>query len=227
MRALLTEPQRERWRRLGGRQNVDPGTELDKAHALAALHGLAFAAAANDAPSQKSRDLFESDFKTQVLALAAQRDHALFVALGRGRVHGVQELTVQVLDLDDCSGDRCAVHVHIEDAQENADALARAFRSIDGYGFGDQAVTRRHNQTFAGGDGALGIAEKPEEECRQQNRGHAPGPAACKPRERCSHRQKAERVNVTVANHCPQRLYGASGQGRGQAKRRRGTHPMT
>ena len=123
----------------------------------------------------------------QVRALAAQRDDALFVALGRSRVHGVEEPALLIVDAAYRAADGRAVDVHIENAQENTDALQSAFRSGDGCSFGDPAVTRRNNQTFAGGNGAMRIAEKPEEKRRQKYRGDAPAPGACKPRKRRGH----------------------------------------
>ena len=137
---------------------------------------LAFDATADDAPRQQPRDLLEGDFEARVRALAAQRDGALLVALGRGGVHGIEVLALLIVDAADRAADGSTVDVHIEDAEEDADALPSAFRGGDGCSFGDQAVARRNNQAFAGGDGALGIAEKPEEKCRQENRGECPRP---------------------------------------------------
>ena len=111
----------------------------------------------------------------------------LLVALGRSRVHGVEILAFLIVDAAHRAADGRAVDVHIENAQENADALASAFRSGDGCSFCDQAVARRNNQTLAGGDGAMGIAEKPEEKRGQKDRSDAPAPSAGKPHNRRGH----------------------------------------
>ena len=135
--------------------------------------GLAFPAAADDAPRQQAGDLLEGDFKTRVGALAAHRDRVLLVALGRGRIHGVEKLAFLVVHTAHNAADGRAVHVDIENAEEDADALAGAFGGGDRGSFGDQPVAGRNNQSFAGGNGALRIAEKPEEKRRQQDRNQA------------------------------------------------------
>ncbi len=168
-------------------QNIHPRAEFDQPHALATLECLAFSATADDAPRQQSRNLLERNFQPRIRALAAQRDDALLIAFGRSRVHGVEILAFLIVDAAHCAADGRAVDVHIENAQKNADALARAFRSGDGCSFGDQAVARRNNQTIAGGNRAMRIAEKPEEKCRQQDGSDTPGPGACKPHNRRGH----------------------------------------
>src|SRR5579863_9002304 len=102
--------------------------------------------------------------------------------------------------------------MHIEDAQKNGDTLTRSVRGGNPDGFCDKSVARRHNQAGPGGDGPLGIAKEPEEESRQQQGRNTPRPVACGPSQHNCHRQETQTVNVTVTNHCPQRLYGLCGR---------------
>ena len=111
-------------------QNIHPGAEFDEPHALAALHGLACGATADDAPRQQSRNLLERDFEASIRALTAQRDDALLVALGRSRVHGVEVLALLIVNASHRATNGRAVDVHIENAQENTNALERAFRVV-------------------------------------------------------------------------------------------------
>ncbi len=93
--------------------------------------------------------------------------------------------------------------MHIKNAQEDADALAIPFRGLDRNGLGDQAVARRNNQPFAVRNGALRVAEEPEEERCQQNRHGNEPQAARQPKEGCRQHQQHKTVDVTVTNHCP------------------------
>ena len=79
------------------------------------------------------------------------------------------------------AADGRAVHMDIENAEEDADALPRTFGCRNGGGLGDQAVARRNNQAVAGRNCALRIAEEPEEKRGQQDRHDAPDPLACNP----------------------------------------------
>ena len=51
----------------------------------------------------------------------------------------------------------------VKDVQEDADAEAAAEIGFDPFGFGDEAVGGGDDEAFALGDGAVGIAEEPEE----------------------------------------------------------------
>ena len=188
--------------------NIDSGAELDQSHALPTLDRLPFIAAKDDAPRKEPGNLLEGDFIPRVRALAAHGDCVLLVALGRGGVHGIEELAFLIAHAAQDAADGGAVHMDIKNTEEDADPLPRTFGGRDGSGFGNQAVAGRNNQAVAGRNCALRIAEEPEEKRSQQDRGHAPDPLSCNPAERRSHCQQAQPVDVTVANHRSQRLYG-------------------
>ena len=65
--------------RIGGKNHVDPRTEFDQAHPLAALQPVAFAGIEDDAPGQQSGNLLERHFHT----LPAHRGNVLLVASRR------------------------------------------------------------------------------------------------------------------------------------------------
>jgi hypothetical protein len=101
-----------------------------------------------------------------------------------------------------------AIHMDVKDTEKDADPLAGSFRSRYGGCFGHQAVARRYDQAFTHWNGALRITEEPQEKRREQDRRQAPNPISCNPFERCGNRQQTDSVDVTVANHGSQRLYG-------------------
>jgi hypothetical protein len=96
-----------------------------------------------------------------------------------------------IVDSGDDAADGRAVHVDIKHAEEDADPLARTFGCADGYGFGDQTISRRNNKTVAGRDLPLGVSKKPQEEKRKQYGDDAPHPGAGKPNQRNRHSEKA------------------------------------
>ena len=79
---------------------------------------------------------------------------------------GDQKLALGVLDVGDVAGDGGAVHVHVEDVQENADA--RGGGVIGAHG--DHFAVGGRNGDGSVGDGAIGIAEKVETEGGQQEK---------------------------------------------------------
>jgi hypothetical protein len=96
----------------------------------------------------------------------------------------------------------------IKNTQEDADPLARTFGSRNGSGFCNEAITGRNDQAIADWNCALRIAEEPKEKRSQQDWRYAPDPLSRNPPERGRHCQQAQPVDVTVANHGSQRLYG-------------------
>ena len=98
-------------------QNVHPRTELDQPHTLATLQPVANFGMENDPSRQQSGDLFEDNH----LPIAFHADNILLILLGRGPIHSVQKLPALIAHLAHHSRNRRTVHVHIENAQEDAD----------------------------------------------------------------------------------------------------------
>src|ERR1019366_8143027 len=188
----------------GGNDHVHPRAKLDESDTLAALQRLPFGGVENDATRQQPGNLLEGDLE----ALAAHGHNVLLVALRRSRVHGVQILAFLIAHTAQLPADRRAVHVYVKYAEEDADPLPRTLGSVDRGRLGDQAVSRRYNQALALGDRPVRIAEKPQEENRQQHRRNAPRPTAREPSQRHRHCHQTQTVDVTVTNHSPERLYG-------------------
>jgi len=133
----------------------------------------------------------------------------LLIAIGRGGIHGVQILALLVTHTGKNAGDGRTVHMHIEYAEKDADALARPFRSFDPCDFGYNSIPRRDNQAWFGGNRPLGIAEEPEKKRRQHDRNKSQPETAGQPKNGHCQRQKNQTVDVTVTNHSPRRLYGS------------------
>ena len=127
---------------------------------------------------------------TSIPVASAHGYGILLVLLGRGGIHGVQILALLIVHTVEHAADGRAVHMHVKNAEEDADALSLAFRSVDRDGFCDQAVSGRDDQASAGGNGPLGIAEEPEKKSRQKDRSDAPRPVARKPDQHNRHRQQ-------------------------------------
>src|ERR1035438_2932878 len=141
----------------------------------------------DDAPRQQAGNLLERDLD----ALAMHGDGVLLVAVRRGRIHGIEIFALLIADMGEDAADWRTVDMYVKDAEEDADSLPRPVGS--GYidGLGDQPIARRHNQAFAGWDRTRGIAEKPEEKCRQKHGRNAPRPIARSPRQHNRHSQQA------------------------------------
>ena len=74
----------------------------------------------DDSPRDQSRNLLENDLHP----LAMHGHNILFVAVGALLVHRIQKFPFLIANSSDLSRDRRAVHMHIEDIEKNADALA-------------------------------------------------------------------------------------------------------
>jgi hypothetical protein len=99
-------------------QHVHTRTEFDEPHALAALQSIAHLRMENNSSRQQSRNLLEN----HDLAVAFHTDNILLVLLRGSLVHGIQELPALIANFAHDSRNRRTVHVHVEDAQEDADA---------------------------------------------------------------------------------------------------------
>ena len=105
---------------LGGgiEQDIDARSELDEAHALAALQAIADLGIEDDAPRQQAGNLLEDN----LLAVAFDGDDILLVQFGGGLIHGVQILAALVTHVANHARDGRAVDVHIEYVEEDAHA---------------------------------------------------------------------------------------------------------
>ena len=86
---------------------------------------------------------------------------------------GDQELALGVFDVRDPAGDGGAVHVNVENVQENADA--RAFGAGAIADDADHFAVGWGNRDGAVRDGAIGVAEEVEAEESEQEQGRGEG----------------------------------------------------
>ncbi len=122
----------------GVQQDIDSRTKFDQADAFSALHPIADFLVENDPARQQSRDLLEH----HGLPVALDRDHILLVVLGRCRVHGVQKLSLLIANIADHPRHRRTIHVHIKDAEKNADPGVRNAIHQNGRHVGNFAIGR-------------------------------------------------------------------------------------
>ena len=109
-------------------QYIHARSELDQAHALAALQPISNFGIENDAPRQQARNLLEDDG----LPVAFHGNDILLVQFRGSLIHGVQILAALVAHIANHARNRRAVHVHIEHAEENAEP--RPLLVADGHG---------------------------------------------------------------------------------------------
>jgi hypothetical protein len=100
------------------------------------------------------------------------------------------------------AADRRAVHVHIEDAEEDADPLPGPFGGVDGTvsvtsPSPGETINPRRRESSAGDRGRTREKTPPAAPAR------CPRPVARSPRQHRRHRQQAQTVDVTVTNHRP------------------------
>src|SRR5450755_2230726 len=100
-------------------ENIHARAKLDEPHALAAGHVVSHFKVENDAARDQAGNLL----KYYGTAFAFDSNDVLFILLRRMRAHGVEELAALIAHVADHAGDRRAVHVHIEDAEEDADPV--------------------------------------------------------------------------------------------------------
>ena len=105
----------------GVEHDIYTRTKFDQSHALPALDMISDFLVEDDAAREQSCDLLEDDG----LPVAFDRDNVLLVLFGRGRIHGIEKLSVLIMDFPDHAGQRGAVHVDIEDIEKDADPGTR------------------------------------------------------------------------------------------------------
>ena len=102
--------------------NVHSRTELDEADTLAARNRVTNFLVEDDSSSNQSRDLLED----HRLPFAFDGDDVLFIFLGAVRGHRVQEFSFLIAHITNHATNGRAVHVHVEDVQEDADTQRSA-----------------------------------------------------------------------------------------------------
>src|SRR6266446_1023309 len=177
-------------------QNIHARAKLDEPNPLAAGYPVSYFKIENDAARDHAGDLLE-DYGT---AFAFHGDDVLLVLLRRMRSHGVEELAAPIAHVADHSGNRRAVHVHIEDAQKNADPVPRSSVHGSQRNIGHFTIAGRNDGPRDCGNLALGITEEPQKESRQQQYREGIGPS----RQPCDYARSdkaAHPVEVAVTNH--------------------------
>src|SRR5260370_41885215 len=124
---------------------------------LAAGYPISYFKIENDTTRDQAGDLLE-DYGT---AFAFHGDDVLLVLLRRMRCHGVEELATLVAHVADHAGNRRAGHVHIEDAEKNADPVPRSTVHGRQRNIGHFTIARRHDDPEDCRNLALGITEEP------------------------------------------------------------------
>ncbi len=120
---------------------------------------------------------------------------------------GVQILALLVVHARQHARNRRPVHMHIEHAQKNADSLPRSLRvaivtvSVTSPSPGDTISPGPSAQPVEG-------REKTTEKTPPTAPAQSPRPNCPSPTPALRHCQQAQTVDITVAYHRPQRLYG-------------------
>src|SRR6266852_8268519 len=177
-------------------QNIHARAKLDDPNPLAAGYPISYFKIENDTARDQAGDLLE-DYGT---AFAFHGDDVLLVLLRRMRCHGVEELATLVAHVADHAGNRRAVHVHIEDAEKNADPVPRS--SVHGRqrNIGHFTIAGRNDGPGDRGNLALGITEEPQKESRQQQHRDGVGPSG-QPCDHARSQQAARSIEVAVTDH--------------------------
>src|SRR6185369_8098814 len=142
--------------RINRKNNVGSRSKLDETHALPTLHSIALAIVEYDASSDQTGNLLEHDLNT----FSPYRHNVLLIALRTSWIHGIEIEAFLIANACDHAADWRAIHMHIEDVQENTDSLPGPLGSVDRNGLRDQAVCRRNDQSFARRNRALRIAKE-------------------------------------------------------------------
>ena len=144
---------------LRSQQHVHARTELDQADAFARRHTVARLLVEDNAARDQAGNLFEDHGR----AVALDGDDVLLVLGGTLLAAGHVETAAMVLHLADGARYRRAVHVHVENIQEDADAANVGALGLHRHHF---AVGGRYRHR-PGRNGPLGVAEEVETEERQ------------------------------------------------------------
>src|ERR1035438_401134 len=144
---------------LRAEKHIHARAELDQADALALGHQVAGLLVEYDAPGNQAGDLLE-DYRG---TLAPHGDHVLFVFRGALLAARHVKLPLAVAHLGDGAGDRRAIHVHVENVQEDADARLGGGLPFQRHHL---AIGRRYRHR-TGRNQALRIAEEVKTKCRQ------------------------------------------------------------
>ena len=177
-------------------KDVGAGSELDESNALAAIETISDFGVKYDATSQESSDLLED----HGLSVTLNGDDILLVLIGAILAAGVEEFSTLVSDVTDHPGNRSAIHVDIEHAEEDANAPQLLAAERHRGNVGHFAVRRGDKCAFVGGNCSLGITEKPKEECRQQEWEDCPGGMG-QPSDQKTGGDQRKSVKVAITNH--------------------------
>ena len=131
--------------------DIDARAETDEAEALANRKLLALAHEADDAARHEPGDLHDAETSLR----RVDHEAVALIVLARLVEIGVDEETRTIGDARDAAGDRRAVHMHVEDAHEDGDALQRlgaetelGRRQVESHGT-DDAVGGRDHEALA------------------------------------------------------------------------------
>jgi len=163
--------------RVGRQQHIHARAKLDQPHALPALHRLAFAVIEHNPPRQQAAICLNVTSTPP-----SPRTVTIFCSL-RSAEAGFMAFQIKALPIAH-SGEHAAngraVHMHIEDAQKDADPLPGPVGSGDRKPSPSPARLQAKPPARACRNRSLRIAEKPQKKCRQKHRrnAHAQPPVA-------------------------------------------------
>ena len=150
----------------------------------------------DNSTGQQTRNLL----KHNSLPVTLYSDSILLVLVGAIRAAGIKKLPPLVANIPNYSGNRRPVHVHIEYAEKNANALLLAIFGVYDGNVSNLSVCRRNQRAGLLRNDPFGIPKEPEEEKGKQNRQDSPrGPGQPAEQTRCG--DERQTVIVTVTNH--------------------------
>src|SRR5690242_1074837 len=168
----------------------------------------------NNAPRDQTCNLLEY---YRVLALL-DSDDVLLVALGARRTHCILKPALLVLDIRNRALYGRAVHMHVKDAQEDADPRFRSAGDLNRSDVGNMAVARGNDRPGVRRNFTLRVTKEPQEKGSEQHWRNRP-PGRSQPGKQPGKRQHCYRVVVAVPDHRIRRLYRACRCGAGMARR--------
>ncbi len=176
--------------------HIHTRSELDQANALPARNRVAHLEVEHNAARDQARNLFED----HGAAFAFHSHNVLLIFISRVRCHCVEKLPPLVAYIANHSSNRRAIHVHIENAEKDADPRLSYAAGIDSRNVRHFAVARRNNSARRVWDLALRVAENHKQKAPIKTTGIGIRPRR-QPDDQARRARATHTVKIAVSNH--------------------------
>ena len=176
-------------------QHVGSRTELDQPHSLAANQPISNFGVEDDTPREKPRDLLED----HGLPVTFDSHDVLLIQVCAIWTARIEKLSALVSDVSHYAADWRPVHVHVDDAEENAYSEPLLLTHHHGRNVRNLAVCGRNQRVGALRNGPFRITKEPEEEARQKDGKNRPRGVG-QPTKQYADRDQGQPVIVTITN---------------------------